>query len=210
MKNDTVINLPKSIKVFKVGLGWDTKVDVDCSVITMDKKGNCIESIYFGYLKSRDGAIQHSGDNRNGKGAGDDETVTINLDAISKNVDSIWPVVTVFTYNKHFDDVQGAYCRIYDMESDQEFCRFSLSKCVDYCSNGCIIGSFQKTKHDNWMFKARGYYTKDTKSTARIKKYIRNIMNNNMEGIKIGEKGQYIKSSNTFNGKDLCCEGCNI
>ena len=43
------------------------------------------------------------------------------------------------------------------------------------------------------MFKSRGYYSKDTKSTARIKRYLKQIVNNNLEGLKIGEKGKYIR-----------------
>ena len=45
-------------------------------------------------------SIKHSGDDLTGKGSGDDETIWIQLNKINPIVDSIWPIVTVYTHNK--------------------------------------------------------------------------------------------------------------
>jgi tellurium resistance protein TerZ len=199
MRKDGVVNIPDSMKVFKVALGWDTELDIDCSLVCIDKWGNAIDTVYYGNLKSEDGAILHSGDNTTGKGKGDDETITISLDMVSKETVSIWPVITIFTSNRQFDDVKGAYCRIFEIQSKEEFCRFSLSKNIDNISNGNIMGNFSRTRSGGWFFKARGYYTRETKSTARIKRYITQIINNNLDGVKIGPDGEYkvLKKINT-------------
>ena len=61
-----------------------------------------VDVVYFGKKKSRDGAILHGGDNTTGEGSGDDETISINLSKVDPKVDSIWPVVTIYTDNKSF------------------------------------------------------------------------------------------------------------
>jgi stress response protein SCP2 len=115
MRKDGVVNIPEAIKVFRVALGWDTELDIDCSLVMMDKWGNCVDTVYFGNLKSKDNAVVHSGDNTTGRGRGDDETITISLEKVSQEILTIWPVITIFTSNRQFDDVKGAYCRIYDI-----------------------------------------------------------------------------------------------
>jgi stress response protein SCP2 len=52
-----------------------------------------------------------------GEGAGDDETIKIHLPNVSSNVQTIWPVITIYTHGKQFDDVENAYIRIIDPKS---------------------------------------------------------------------------------------------
>ena len=77
-------------------------------------------------------------------------------------VDSIWPVITIYTAGDEFDDVRGAYCRLYDPMTGQEFVRSNLSQNRDNISNGNIVANF-KRNGNTWTFKARGYYTKGTR-----------------------------------------------
>ena len=86
MAKDGVVNIPEAMKVFRVALGWDTELDIDCSLVMMDKWGNAIDTVYFGNLKSQCGAVVHSGDNTTGRGRGDDETITISLERVNKEV----------------------------------------------------------------------------------------------------------------------------
>ena len=37
MKKDDAVNIPDSLRIFKIGLGWDTRLDLDCSVLLFDK-----------------------------------------------------------------------------------------------------------------------------------------------------------------------------
>ena len=67
--------------------------------------------------QTNDGAIKHQGDNRSGEGDGDDEVIKIHLPQISPQVNSIWPVITIYTKGKQFDDVSKAYVRILDPKS---------------------------------------------------------------------------------------------
>jgi len=51
-------------------------------------------------MRSNDGAIVHKGDNVSGKEEGDAETIMINLAKVDPRVDSIWPVITIYTRKK--------------------------------------------------------------------------------------------------------------
>lgn len=149
------VNIPDSLKTFKIGLGWESRLDIDCSIIMMNKKGQVLEKVYYGKQQSRHKAVVHSGDCQTGEGAGDDETISVHLDKLAPEVDSLWPVISIYTEGRQFDDVKGAYCRIYDDASNAEFARFNLSENKDNVSNGNIIANFKKMKSNfgvSWSF----------------------------------------------------------
>lgn len=116
MKKEEIITIPKKMYKFKVGLGWkvanNNNIDLDVSLILIDKNGQH-ENIFYNNRKSRDGAVEHSGDNRTGAGAGDDEVISVDLSKISDDIESIWPVITIYNNGKQFDDVSGGYVRIF-------------------------------------------------------------------------------------------------
>jgi len=62
-----------------VGLGWDSRCDIDSSVLLFGDKGNSIDTEFFMNKKTSDLSVVHSGDDMTGDGAGDDEIITILL-----------------------------------------------------------------------------------------------------------------------------------
>jgi tellurium resistance protein TerD len=78
----------------KIGLSWDPtedgrNPDADSSVFLLNESGKIPSEGYFVFynnLLSEDGSVEHSGDNRNGLGEGDDEEIKINLANVSANV----------------------------------------------------------------------------------------------------------------------------
>ena len=46
---------------------------LDASCILFDEQNNAVDAVWFRQLRSKDGSIQHTGDNRTGAGDGDDE-----------------------------------------------------------------------------------------------------------------------------------------
>jgi len=55
-----------NLKEIRIGLGWDTKVDIDASIICLDRYGKMIDWVFYGKKVSEDKAIIHSGDNLTG------------------------------------------------------------------------------------------------------------------------------------------------
>ena len=117
MKEGDIINIPKSMDLIEVGLGWKTQLDLDSSIITLGADGTKFGGVSFSRTRSNDGAIVHKGDNRTGAGAGDNENIIINLRKVDPRIDSIWPVIAIYTRKKQFDDVRGVYCRLIDAAS---------------------------------------------------------------------------------------------
>ena len=93
-----------SMKNVLIGLGWDARstdgqdFDLDASAFLLAANGKVrgdADFIFYNNLKSADGSVAHTGDNRTGEGDGDDESLKIKLDAVPSDVDKIIFVVTI-------------------------------------------------------------------------------------------------------------------
>lgn len=154
--------------------------------------------------QTNDGAIKHQGDDRTGDGDGDDEVIKIHLPQVSPQVNSIWPVITIYTKGKQFDDVSKAYVRILDPKSKQEFGRFNLSDNKDGVSTGCIVANIRRNG-DSWTFKSLGYYVTNADTCDDVIPHIKEIMANNLKNIRILKGGKNIGKKNDNPQDDGCC-----
>ena len=99
LKKGGSFNLSKkepALKKIMLGLGWEQKagnnMDLDASVFILGSNGKLISEshfVFYNNLKSPDGSIQHTGDNRTGVGEDDDEMILANLSLISSDVSEI-------------------------------------------------------------------------------------------------------------------------
>jgi tellurium resistance protein TerZ len=139
-----------SLSKVVMGLGWDAKasgsdkksglfggmfggggssggaIDLDASCVMFDDNNKVVDTVYFAHLKSKDGSVTHTGDNRTGEGDGDDEQILVDLDKVPANVKSLVFTVNSFT-GQTFDAVENAYCRMLDVSSKNEVARYTLS-----------------------------------------------------------------------------------
>lgn len=159
-----------SLQQVSLGLGWDAakgggflggifgssgSIDLDASAILFDEKGNKVDAVWFRALKSKDGSIKHSGDNRTGSGDGDDETIYVDLTLVPSNVKSIVFTVNSFT-GQSFGNVQNAYCRLVDQNNGQEVAKYQLSAQGDH--TGLIIAKVYR-HNGAWKMHAIGENT---------------------------------------------------
>jgi tellurium resistance protein TerZ len=123
-----------------MGLGWDAvkkkgffgfgggsgDIDLDASCILFDASGQKLDVVWFRDLRSKDGSVSHSGDNRTGEGSGDDEVVSVDLTKLPSNVKTM-----VFTVNsfrgQSFTEVANAFCRLVDSKTGKELARYDLT-----------------------------------------------------------------------------------
>lgn len=125
-----------------MGLGWDPvkkggllgkllggggEIDLDASCLMLDSNKNKVDVVWFRQLKSKDGSINHSGDNRTGEGAGDDESIHVDLSKLPASVKYLMFTVNSFT-GQTFDKVENAYCRLLNRSNNSEIARFNLSE----------------------------------------------------------------------------------
>jgi tellurium resistance protein TerZ len=129
-----------SLTKVTMGLGWDAiqkkglfgfgskteTVDLDASCVVFDEANRSVDVVWFRQLKSKDGSIVHTGDNRTGAGDGDDEQIIVDLSRVPPNVKSLVFTVNSFT-GQNFSQVQNAYCRIINATNQQEVARYDLS-----------------------------------------------------------------------------------
>jgi tellurium resistance protein TerZ len=119
-------DVAKSKGFFGFGGGKSESVDLDASCVLFDEANRPVDVVWFRQLKSRDGSISHSGDNRTGAGEGDDEQIVVELNRVPENVRSLVFTVNSFT-GQNFSSVENAYCRLLNASNNQEVARFNLS-----------------------------------------------------------------------------------
>ncbi|NYI75787.1 TerD family protein [Nocardioides panzhihuensis] len=122
----------------RIALGWDAvrqglfggfrgaHVDMDASAILYDASGSHVDQAWFRQLKSREGAVIHSGDNRTGTGDGDNESIIVHLDRVPPTVAQIVFTINSFT-GQSFAQIQNAFCRVVEVDTRTEIARFDLS-----------------------------------------------------------------------------------
>ncbi len=162
-----------------VGLGWDpvqsggkgflgslfgggstTNIDCDASVIMLGENERLQSNndvIYFGNLKSKDGSVQHSGDNLTGDGDGDDEQIVVDLNRVPATIQKLVFVVNIYDAVKrrqHFGMIRNAFIRIVNGGSQQEMLRYNLTE--DYSGKTCLIAGEIYRNGGEWKFAAVG------------------------------------------------------
>jgi len=130
----------KSLTKVVMGLGWDAKkskgffgfggsapdIDLDASCVLFDDQNRCVDAVFFQQLRSKDGSIKHTGDNRTGDGDGDDEQIIVDLSKVPANVKTLMFTVNSFT-SITFDQIENAFCRVFDPTDNKEIAKYNLS-----------------------------------------------------------------------------------
>jgi len=151
----SLIKEKPSIKNIVAGLGWDSKVingkpvDCDVSVFLLNGAGKLVSDEYFVFynnLKSPDGAVIHTGDNRDGKGDGDDESINIDLSKINSNVEFLYFAITIHESEErghHFGNVENSYINIRNADDNSILCQYQLKEAFND-NDSLIIASIAR------------------------------------------------------------------
>ena len=154
------------LKSILVGLGWDARAtdgadfDLDASAFLLNEAGKVRSDqdfIFYNNTKSAEGAIEHTGDNLTGAGAGDDESIKINLAGVPADVQKISVAVTIHeaeTRKQNFGMVSNAFIRVVNQDDGKEIARFDLSEDMSV-ETAMIFGEIYRNGAE-WKFKAIG------------------------------------------------------
>lgn len=149
-----------------VGLGWDARTtdgapfDLDGAVFLLNASGKVrsdADFVFYNNLKSADGSVVHSGDNRTGAGEGDDESCTIDLSKVPADVDRIAVCVTIHeaeTRKQNFGMVSKAFVRCVNLNGNIEIARYDLSE-ESSTETAMVFGEVYRAGID-WKFRAIG------------------------------------------------------
>ena len=149
-----------------IGLGWDVRAtdgaqfDLDASVFLTNATGKVrsdSDFIFYNNLKSADGSIEHTGDNRTGEGDGDDEAVKVALNNVPADIEKIVVAVTIDqadTRGQSFGQVSSAFIRIVNDSTGSEIARYDLSEDAS-TETAMVFGEVYRNGAE-WKFRAVG------------------------------------------------------
>lgn len=155
-----------SLTKLLIGLGWDprttdgTEFDLDASAFLLGIGGKVRSEkdfIFYNQLKSTDGSVEHTGDNRTGAGDGDDEAIRVDLSRVSADVEKIVFTVTIHdaeARKQNFGQVGGAFIRIVNEITGAEVVRFDLAE--DASTQTAMIFAELYRHNNEWKFRAIG------------------------------------------------------
>ena len=164
--NVSLSKLDPNLTSITVGMGWDARAtdgqdfDLDASAFLLaatGKVGSDSDFIFYNNMKSSNGAVEHTGDNRTGAGDGDDEQIKIDLATVPAAVDKIAVSVTIHdaqARNQNFGMVQGAFIRVINTPTGVELAKFDLSE--DFSTETAVIFGEIYRHGAEWKFRAVG------------------------------------------------------
>ncbi len=156
---------PNLVRIL-IGLGWDERAtdgqdfDLDASAFLLNSSGKVRgdhDFIFYNQLKSADGAVEHTGDNRSGQGDGDDESILVDLSKVASDVDKIAITVTIHdggSRNQNFGQVANAFIRVVNQDTGLEIVRFDLAE--DYSTETAMVFGEVYRHNGEWKFRAVG------------------------------------------------------
>ena len=155
------------LKKVTVGLGWKAQeytgsdFDLDASAFGLGSNDKCLTTqwfIFYNQPEAIDGTIKHLGDNQTGgTGKFDDEQIFVNLEALPQSIKKVVFVVTIHdaeARRQRFGQVDNAYIRIVNYETEEEFARFELTDDMSI-ETSMLFGELYRSNGE-WKFKAVG------------------------------------------------------
>lgn len=174
-------------------------VDLDLSCMMFDAAGNPVDHIWSplynfggnfpkGKLDSMDGALHHTGDDLTGDTAGDDgldnEIITVDLNKVAPNVESIVFFLNIYNNNEYSGDFSGipyAYIRMFEpvMRNGkvagvkETFAQYDVSTKTDCAGmRGLVLGKLYR-RNGEWKFAAIGEAFPDKAISLTIQRVMR-------------------------------------
>lgn len=161
------VNWGAIVKKGWLGMTKTEAVDLDASCAEFDAEGNIIDRVWFSHLKSKDGAIKHSGDDLTGDMDGDDgldnEVILVDLTKLNPKTEKIAFVLNSFK-GQDFKIIPFASIRIYEgtpTSVKEVFATYDIANDSAFAGSvSMVLGVFYK-RNGEWKFNAIGEPTQD-------------------------------------------------
>lgn len=167
LEKNAILDLTKrnpGLTKVDLGAGWDIAIggddfDLDIAAIMTTSNGkvrSAKDVVYFGNMTVN--GVRLNGDNRTGAGDGDDEIMSLDLNAIDRDIQKVTFVVTIYKGQEKrqtFGMVNNSYVRLIDVANGgRELCRFDLK--ADGSTSTAVIFAELYRDGAEWQFKAIG------------------------------------------------------
>ena len=168
LEKNQLLNLTKrnpGLKVIRAGIGWDVSYsgsddfDLDVIALLLDKNNKLTDVSKVCYFNNDNThGFSLSGDNKNGEGEGDDETISVDLASVPKDIEKVVFAVVIYEgkeRKQNFGMVDNSYIRLLNgSANDKELCRFVLSE--DSSLNTAVIFAEVYRNGSEWDFRTIG------------------------------------------------------
>ena len=155
----------ETLRKVVIGAGWDNfsfnsnDLDLDLSLFLLNKDGmTCVDEdfIFYNQPEAINGGIRHRGDNRTGAGDGDDETISVFLEAIPFDILHAYIVLTIYQgYEKeqNMAMARNAYIRLVNEETNEEIVRYKMDADLkEHSETGAVVAALNR-EGPKWHFK---------------------------------------------------------
>merc|ERR1711879_1023707 len=165
MDRNEILEVPINVDgKMSVGLGWRRakKVDLDASCLMFRYKKH-IDDCYKFKPRSKDGAVMHRVgwggtlsliSSVGGEGS-DNHQIDVNLKRLSRKVNTLIFIVTLFTSGATFSEVEDSYVRLIDSSSKKEYCRYTIESSGKETAK--IMCKLYRYGYTAWRLKAIGH-----------------------------------------------------
>jgi tellurium resistance protein TerD len=120
------------------------------------KVSNPQNFVFYNNLKSPCESVALSGDNRTGAGEGDDESISVDLEKIPNDIDSILFAISIHKAeerNQNFGQVNNSFVHLQNQATGKEIVSYNLAE--QFSSETLIIVGEIVKKSGEWIFEAK-------------------------------------------------------
>ena len=152
------------LKKVLFGAGWDlnegagANFDLDISAVlrTGSEIANPQHFVFYNNLKSPCESVALSGDNQTGDGEGDDESISVDLEKIPNDIESILFAISIHEAderNQNFGQVKNSFVHLQNQATGKEIVSYNLAE--EFSNETLIIVGEIVKKSGEWIFEAK-------------------------------------------------------
>lgn len=151
-----------------IGVGWRLNafdadsLDLDVSCFMLDKEDKTKANddfVFYNNLNGAGGAVVHNGDNMIGAGDGDDETISIDLNGLSFDINRVMFVLSIYRgeeKDQTMKTVRSPYIRLMNEDNGQELLRYEVAEDITECEETAVYVAALERMGPKWHFKPLG------------------------------------------------------
>lgn len=168
----------KVVKKFgiKLGGGKQKEVDIDLLAVAEDYDGDPVGVCWFSNMDTfEDGTLLHTGDNQDGKGAGDDEVINAKLSEFPSDIRQVTFIVAALKEGASLQDIEAASLSLYDMQSGEKLVGVRVK--LDQTGNVVAVASATKQDNGTWEITYLNKYGTIGNTRQHILNFVRQVSN---------------------------------
>ncbi len=157
-----------TLKRLRIGAGWEQRmleeervdIDLSCFVLSAKEETRFDEDfIFYNNDSGVEGGIKFLGDSRTGAGEGDDEALTIDLNALPFDIAKVVFVLSIYDEElkgHNFSMVRDVFLRVVNEDDQNEICRFIFDGEDELKGGNGIYVAMLIREGPKWYFEVKG------------------------------------------------------